>query len=392
MTATWITVGTILIGGMLIIAAILPRTKAEYSLAQLPVAFTSAVRQASRFAVGSEGTRDQNPDAATTDAEENQQSDRGGSAQGEGQKGEAGKSKSKAKAEGPGKASDSAGGQSKGDSADQSDQANDQDSKGNSDSEQSQGDQGKAAKDDKSKGKKGSLANGKSEAAGQEKSDDAQQGEQPSENSSDPSAAASSQNESQPAPQQPPYESSRPFFNWNPLGMLFTAFQWLFWLALLIAGLVAGWYYREQLAAAWQKLLKELRELWARWFGEKTVAAEQAEAVALPAPPRPFPSFSDPFAGGEAARMPWPELVRYTFAAVEAWGRERDCPRQADQTPHEFAHNLASLEPQIAAPVQSLASWYAQLAYAPRAAAGKLDPLRQLWREMRATHPTAALR
>jgi hypothetical protein len=89
--------------------------------------------------------------------------------------------------------------------------------------------------------------------------------------------------------------------------------------------------------------------------------------------------------------MPWPELVRYTFAAVEAWGRERDCPRHADQTPHEFARSLAALEPQIAAPLQSLASWYAQLAYAPRAAAGKLDPLKQLWREMRATHPTAAL-
>src|SRR5262249_11972055 len=58
MTATWTVLGLAMIGGTLVIAAVLPRPRAEYSLTQLPVAFTSAVRRASRFAVGKEGTED----------------------------------------------------------------------------------------------------------------------------------------------------------------------------------------------------------------------------------------------------------------------------------------------------------------------------------------------
>jgi hypothetical protein len=87
--------------------------------------------------------------------------------------------------------------------------------------------------------------------------------------------------------------------------------------------------------------------------------------------------------------MSWPQLVRYTFEALEAWGRERSCPRNTGQTPHEFALALAGTQPQIASGAQFLAGWYGQLAYAPKAAApASIEPLRQLWAELAARPAT----
>ncbi|MFO0926477.1 MAG: hypothetical protein U0736_05485 [Gemmataceae bacterium] len=43
----------------------------------------------------------------------------------------------------------------------------------------------------------------------------------------------------------------------------------------------------------------------------------------------PFEAYSNPFADGRAARMTSRRLVRYTYAAVEAWARDRDLPRAA---------------------------------------------------------------
>ena len=70
MTSTWILVGIAMIFATLIVAAILPRPSREYSLSQLPFTVTSAVRRASRFAMGKEGTKDDSGEnKATTEAE-----------------------------------------------------------------------------------------------------------------------------------------------------------------------------------------------------------------------------------------------------------------------------------------------------------------------------------
>ncbi|HZN33225.1 MAG TPA: DUF4129 domain-containing protein, partial [Pirellulaceae bacterium] len=376
MTATWIAVGGGLIAVTLLLATILPRTKAEHSLTALPFAITSAARRASQYAFGPEGTSDSDPDAATTDAKDNQSSDRSGGTKGESKAGQGDKSKSKSKGEGDGKSDgEQGGGQSNGGKA-QSGKAG----------EKSKG-KGKAG--EKSEGKTGeqqekSKEGGESSTGGQKKKKDDDQQQNQSNNSAEQSSQENSQSQS---PAEQPQSSSPPLLSNLNIGQtLLTLIKWLFYLALLIAAVVAGWIYREQLAAAWQKLLAELRDLWSRWFGKPEAAEQAAAAAALPPPPRPFAAFADPFAGGEQTRMPWPELIRHTFAAAEAWAREHGCPRHPDQTPHEFAQALGALEPQIAAPIQSLAAWYAQLAYAPRAAsAGNLQPLRQLWTEMRAS-------
>jgi len=365
MTATWVSVGAVLIVATLVLAAILPRTRAEHSLSQVPAIFTSAVRQASNYALGPDGTSDDsNPDAATTDAQDDQSSDKSGGKKGQAKKGKGEKSKSKSKGDGQGKGEQGGGDAQGGKSSSQNDQSQNQDQQNQSDASQS-----KAEKSSDDEGQS------KSDETGNEQQQQAEnQAEQPQEQG-DESAQDQSQAEQD--------YSSPQFSEFNTGSAVFWLMKWVFWLGLLVGGLVAGWYYREQLSSAWQKLLVELREFWARWFGGKEQPQAPAEAGPVVAPPRPFAAFIDPFASGEATRMPWPELIRYTFAAAEAWGREQGCPRHADQTPHEFAQSLAAIEPELAGGVRSLASWYAQLAYAPRAAAkGATDPLRQLWQAM----------
>jgi hypothetical protein len=98
----------------------------------------------------------------------------------------------------------------------------------------------------------------------------------------------------------------------------------------------------------------------------------------------PFAAFPDPFATGAAARMPWPELVRYTFSALEAWAREQGCPRRADQTPQEFVLELLRARDLPGQPFKALAGWYSELAYGPRQGprARPLAPLQELWQAL----------
>ncbi len=51
---------------------------------------------------------------------------------------------------------------------------------------------------------------------------------------------------------------------------------------------------------------------------------------------QPFEAFSNPFMDGRAERMSLPLLVRYTFAALEAWARERQFGRQKGETALEM--------------------------------------------------------
>jgi hypothetical protein len=157
----------------------------------------------------------------------------------------------------------------------------------------------------------------------------------------------------------------------------------IFYLAIAIALGVIAWKYRAQLLAAWKKLLAELQDLWAKWFGRP--AAADAEQPADVAPqPRRFAEFADPFAGGQSSRMSPAELVRYTFQALEAWGRDNDCPRADGQTAHEFAAAIGQYDHDLAREAQHLADLYSRLAYAPPAAIRTtFEPLRSLWQKLR---------
>ena len=96
-----------------------------------------------------------------------------------------------------------------------------------------------------------------------------------------------------------------------------------------------------------------------------------------------FSAFADPFVTGQARGQSPKELVRYTFAALEAWARERQLPRGVEQTPHEFAQQLGQYFPALARDTAFLAELYARFAFSPEMLSRpNLEPLRQLWQTM----------
>lgn len=161
------------------------------------------------------------------------------------------------------------------------------------------------------------------------------------------------------------------------------ALKWLFY--LVVSAIVAYyvWKYREPLLVAWQQLLRELRALWEKWFG---LQPSPVATAAAPAPPatKKFSDYPDPFVTGLAARWSLAELVSYTFAALEARGRERACPRGEEQTPLEYATAIGQVEPAFASDFRSLADLYGQLAFAggntPPQAKSLVQQLWQRWK------------
>jgi hypothetical protein len=383
MAATWLGVGAAMVLAILLFVWLLPRTSLEYSVTDLEI-FKSKPVDPSRWGWGDEGSKhssDSETQASGSggqnqkQARSTQENDSEQSSSGQGKSKQEGGTSGK---QGPGKSqSDSAEGKSSGGKRAGKEQGSD-------------GQKGNEAGGD---GKKGEKSDGQSKSP---QPDRPSGKSQPQERQSGGSPGRRSQ-ESNSSRQDSPSDSSRPNSlrpqsqPLNPLQWLShisPAFgqilRWLFWIAVVVALAVAAWVYRNELRAAWQKLLAELRALWARWFAGRPAEAPSIEVPPL-APPRPFAAYADPFASGLAGRASIAELVRYTFEALEAWGREHQSPRTVGQTVHEYARQVGQVHKPLAGEARFLAELYGQLAYARSVPQANLDPLRRLWLKMQGT-------
>jgi hypothetical protein len=125
---------------------------------------------------------------------------------------------------------------------------------------------------------------------------------------------------SQPPPTPPPPRPVLPTLTMPPV------LRWLvFAVVLVIVVLAVAWY---------------VMQLWEQQERSRMPTANEEPAESTPRERRwpPFSSYRNPFLSGE--RRPLPELVRYTFAAMESWAAERGHPRQPEETPGEFARRL----------------------------------------------------
>ena len=78
--------------------------------------------------------------------------------------------------------------------------------------------------------------------------------------------------------------------------------------------------------------------------------------------------------------------MRYTFEALEAWSRDNGCPRDPQQTPHEFAIQVGISAPRLGKSARLLADLYARLAYASKTLGPQhVAPLADLWQGMMST-------
>jgi hypothetical protein len=189
-------------------------------------------------------------------------------------------------------------------------------------------------------------------------------------------------------------KSSRPFQSWIPTRVLETMasgignlLKLLFLAALVCAVAFFAWKYRDLIQQALAQLWRDLQRLWASlWGGRRTAAHDDVDSSTQPSgPPLPsFASYADPFVSGVAERYTTEQLVRYSFEALEAWGREEGCARDAGQTPLEFAQQIAGRYGDVGPETQVLADLYCRVAYGrERIASPRRDNLRRFWQQLR---------
>lgn len=179
--------------------------------------------------------------------------------------------------------------------------------------------------------------------------------------------------------QSPKSEPSKAFE--SVMSFLQSLLRWLVILAVIaVVALVIlrflanskGWA-----AAWWQKFMN--------LFGRKPgVETAKASIVRPPPPSRSFASYPNPFADGTAEHRDGVELIRYSFAALEAWSREQGQPRGECDTPLEFAGAVGKLDRELVQPAGRLAALYSRLAYAKRSKTGQEKEIaKAVWDAMR---------
>jgi len=170
---------------------------------------------------------------------------------------------------------------------------------------------------------------------------------------------------------------------------LLDIFRWIYYAAFLALLGFLAWRYREQLREFWKRLLAELTALWGGW--RKKPQSTETEAVVQVERHRTFAEFTNPFAG-TARRWPIDQLLRYSFAALEAWARDRGVARSPEETPIEFARRLGAHFPDLRGPAVDVGLLYSQWAYGggrlPREAA---ERLRRFWNAAESARPATTV-
>jgi hypothetical protein len=377
---TWVGVGAALIVLVMLLAALIPRPNAEIALSQVPwQAGSPSDRKASRTSFlpdgGEKPGEHETSKAGTTAGEEGQPGEQPADGQPEsgGETGEDGKTGEAKTSDGEGQ---SEGGSSSGQSAEgQSSGSEEGQQNGQQKTGQSEGGKPSSNKSESGErptdGQSENQGNAPSQASQPVKMEEAQsQGQQ----------AEATRTESPPSPPESSFRTSLP-----SVGGLSGVFKLLFYLIGLIAIVYGVWRYHRLIMQAIAKLLRQLREL----FGGKRVSRETAEVDAVDAAVRrpSFGEFRDPFLSGQHGRFSPEELVRYTFAAFEAWAGDRGLPRTPDCTPQELVNSAVEPKTAIHTEAGRMVRLYGQVAYASqRVTREAAAELRELWQLMRNTH------
>jgi hypothetical protein len=452
MAGVWLVVGAIMIVVLLLACSVLPRPNSEIALSEFPLSFGSPDhQQTNRRAFGNDGPQRPQGSRYRPDQQDNQQSSSappptsqsqqsggkrngqqgktGQSSQGKQDGGSSAKGKdsqkngrSEANKQGQGSQNDQQG-ERQGESQSAGSQSGDQGRQ----QEQSGKQAGKrAGKGQDSEGKAGQQPDankvaGKQQGRGKQQREDqdaqkTRQGAAADEQSpprrnadaqqrrnqaNDNRTEQSNRQQSQPNRQQnqrenrdqrqqtePPQQSPRNFVQLAQRGMS-TIFKLILYGILLAVVVFFAWKYREQIREVINQWIEQLRQLWERLFGNRRTA-EMAEENEASQPPtwRPFSSYEDPFATGRASQYSTEQLVRYSFEAMEAWARDHGCPRHDDQTPMEFARQVAGHAPELASEAQVLSDLYSRVAYGrERVRQDRQADLQELWQQLKRAAP-----
>ena len=166
--------------------------------------------------------------------------------------------------------------------------------------------------------------------------------------------------------------------------MLAPFVRWILYGLLAIVGL----YF---LIRYWSRFVEFLAKLWAELLSLFAFLQAETERKGWDDKQEPAPRVQsafrflrgNPYYSGAADRMTPPQLIRYTFEALEAWSREQSVERAPEQTPLEFAQELGERVPALAKDVIQTAQLYAHIAYARKVPSReRLEALERLWRRL----------
>jgi hypothetical protein len=364
MTGVWLSAGGLLIAVLLLFGAVLPRPQAEYSLFSIAPA-KSPKRDASKYAMkgGRPGQGKGQPGAEDPQGKKENADSGGDNGQQKGERGAATKQGQKGSGGQQGKSSQ------KGDSQEQNN-GQSQNSQNNGQN-QNKGD-ARSGRDQPAEKSDGKQARGENEQRGSSE----QRQQRAEKESSERSSAASSSKMSPSALRE-------------TVGRIARVLKWIVFvllgLAVLFFVLRSGLQYFANFSEWARRLLEAWRNFWANLFGgqRQTVEHEQqSEPEEAVLRERPFASFHNPFTSGRRG-LATAELIRYTFAAVQAWARERDLGRQVGETPLEFAGRVGAEVPALEKDLQRLAALYARAVYSRGGVpADSLEMLRQFWQRL----------
>jgi len=142
--------------------------------------------------------------------------------------------------------------------------------------------------------------------------------------------------------------------------------EWLKWLVFAVL-IVVVLYLLIRHGLAVLARTSDWAKAWLAWWRGlidwrgKGLAADSTSSDALV--DAPFDAFRDPFATGSAARWTPRQLVRYSFAALEAWGRDHGCAREPAETAQEYIARLGEEYPALAGESETLLQLYTLMEY-----------------------------
>lgn len=186
---------------------------------------------------------------------------------------------------------------------------------------------------------------------------------------------------------QPPSRETRWDVNLRVPEWLKTAARWFVYALLALGALYVlgrwAWSLLKFLAhfTHWaRRLVEALRAWWQGLFGGLRSGREEAEDEEKePARERSFAEFVNPFLAGADGRSV-AALLRYSFAALEAFAREQGHAREPSETPLEFTARLAEDYPELEDEARRLAQLYARVAYADQSLPlAARESLRHFW-------------
>ncbi len=378
----WIIAGSILAIGIAGFCFMLPRPTAQYSVGSWLPKLTSQFTSPSPQSMGNDGQKKGannnqagGPDSRPSEPEQEQDPEKS-SEQGSGgneqksQQGESRDTKGGENAGGKSQGKQGSGGKKKGESKSSSSKSNSKKGKQGQSKKNAKGPKANDKSNNKSKSKQSKKNGQNTEDSPQKKqsSKSNNQGSKKKESNKGGSRQRNSrssqrnQNQNNNSSQQ----QSSPSKVGNFLGSLF---RFIVLTICLLAILWFGFKHREQILPWIRSFLAELADFWNRLWNRKTksqttaapiVKGLSSKQIDLPG----FSKYTNPFGNQNAEQWSADKIVKYTFEALEAWARDRNCERKPDETALEFADAISANQPSLRKEAIHLANLYSRLAYA----------------------------